>query len=41
MRGNLYEIATEIKKAKDQATDAYNQMAASVEAVKQNLLNAE
>lgn len=32
-------IATEIKKAKDQATDAYNQMAASVEAVKQNLLN--
>ena len=34
-------IATEIKKAKDQATDAYNQMAASVEAVKQNLLNAE
>ena len=34
-------IATEIKKAKDQATDAYNQMAASVEAVKQNLLNDE
>lgn len=34
-------IATEIKKAKDQATDAYNQMAASVEAVKQNLLNNE
>ena len=34
-------IATEIKKAKDQATDAYNQMAASVEAVKQNLLNEE
>ena len=34
-------IVTEIKKAKDQATDAYNQMAASVEAVKQNLLNDE
>ena len=34
-------IAAEIKKAKDQATDAYNQMAASVEAVKQNLLNDE
>lgn len=34
-------IATDIKKAKDQATDAYNQMAASVEAVKQNLLNDE
>lgn len=34
-------IATEIKKAKDQATDAYNQMVASVEAVKQNLLNDE
>ena len=34
-------IATGIKKAKDQATDAYNQMAASVEAVKQNLLNDE
>lgn len=34
-------IATEIKKAKDQATDTYNQMAASVEAVKQNLLNDE
>lgn len=34
-------IATEIKKAKDQAVDAYNQMAASVEAVKQNLLNDE
>lgn len=34
-------IATEIKKAKDRATDAYNQMAASVEAVKQNLLNDE
>lgn len=34
-------IATEIKKAKDQATDAYNQIAASVEAVKQNLLNDE
>ena len=34
-------IATEIKKAKDQATDAYNQMAASVEAVKQNLLSDE
>lgn len=34
-------IATEIKKAKDQATDAYNQMATSVEAVKQNLLNDE
>lgn len=34
-------IATEIKKAKDQATNAYNQMAASVEAVKQNLLNDE
>ena len=34
-------IATEIKKAKDQATDAYNLMAASVEAVKQNLLNDE
>lgn len=34
-------IATEIKKAKDKATDAYNQMAASVEAVKQNLLNDE
>lgn len=34
-------IATEIKKAKDQATDAYNQMAASVEAVKQNLLDDE
>lgn len=34
-------IATEIKKAKDQAVDAYNQMVASVEAVKQNLLNDE
>ena len=34
-------IATKIKKAKDQAVDAYNQMAASVEAVKQNLLNDE
>ena len=34
-------IATEIKKAKDQAVDAYNQMEASVEAVKQNLLNDE
>ena len=34
-------IATEIKKAKDLATDAYNQMTASVEAVKQNLLNDE
>ena len=34
-------IATEIKEAKDQATDAYNQMTASVEAVKQNLLNDE
>ena len=34
-------IATEIKKAEDQAVDAYNQMAASVEAVKQNLLNDE
>ncbi len=34
-------IATEIKKAKDQAVDAYNQMAASVEAVRQNLLNDE
>lgn len=34
-------IATEIKKAKDQAKDAYNQMAASVEAVKQNLVNDE
>ena len=34
-------IATEIKKAKDQATDAYNQMSASVEVVKQNLLNDE
>ena len=34
-------IASEIKKAKDQATDAYNQMAASVETVKQNLLNDE
>ena len=34
-------IASEIKKAKDQAVDAYNQMAASVEAVKQNLLNDE
>ena len=34
-------IATEIKKAKDHAVDAYNQMAASVEAVKQNLLNDE
>lgn len=34
-------IATEIKKAKDQTTEAYNQMAASVEAVKQNLLNDE
>lgn len=34
-------IATEIKKAKDQAVDAYNKMAASVEAVKQNLLNDE
>ena len=34
-------IATEIKKTKDQAVDAYNQMAASVEAVKQNLLNDE
>lgn len=34
-------IATEIKKAKDQATDAYNQMTASVEAIKQNLLNDE
>ena len=34
-------IATEIKKAKDQAMDAYNQMSASMEAVKQNLLNDE
>ena len=34
-------IASEIKKSKDQAVDAYNQMAASVEAVKQNLLNDE
>ena len=34
-------IATEIKKAKNQAVDVYNQMAASVEAVKQNLLNDE
>ena len=34
-------IATEIKKAKDQAVDAYNQMEATVEAVKQNLLNDE
>ena len=34
-------IATEIKKAKDKATDAYNQMTASVEAVRQNLLNDE
>ena len=34
-------IATDIKKAKDQAVDTYNQMAASVEAVKQNLLNDE
>lgn len=34
-------IASEIKKAKDQAVDAYNKMAASVEAVKQNLLNDE
>ena len=34
-------IASEIKKSKDQAVDAYNQMAASVEAVKQNLLNEE
>lgn len=34
-------IATEIKKAKDNAVDAYNQMTASVEAVKQNLLNDE
>ena len=34
-------IATEIKKAKDQAVDAYNKMTASVEAVKQNLLNDE
>lgn len=34
-------IATEIKKTKDQAVDAYNHMAASVEAVKQNLLNDE
>lgn len=34
-------IATEIKKAKDQAVDVYNQMAASVEAIKQNLLNDE
>ena len=34
-------IASEIKKAKDQAADAYNQMAASVEAVRQNLLNDE
>mgnify|MGYP002678250370 CR=1 FL=1 len=34
-------IATEIKKAKDQAVEAYNQMAASVEAVRQNLLNDE
>lgn len=34
-------IATEIKKAKDQAVDAHNQMEASVEAVKQNLLNDE
>ena len=34
-------IASEIKKSKDQAVDAYNQMTASVEAVKQNLLNDE
>ncbi len=34
-------IATEIKKAKDQAADVYNQMAASVEAVNKNLLNDE
>ena len=34
-------IATEIKKAKDKATDVYNQMTASVEAVRQNLLNDE
>lgn len=34
-------IASEIKKSKDQAVDDYNQMAASVEAVKQNLLNDE
>ena len=38
---SISEIIAEIKKAKDQATDAYNQMAASVEAVKQNLLNDE
>ena len=34
-------IASEIKKSKDQAVDEYNQMAASVEAVKQNLLGDE
>ena len=34
-------IALEIKKSKDQAVDAYNQLAASVEAVRQNLLNDE
>ena len=32
-------IAAEIKKSKDLAVDAYNQMTASVEAVKQNLLS--
>lgn len=34
-------IASEIKKAKDQAVDDYNQMAATVEAVRQNLLSDE
>lgn len=34
-------IASEIKKSKDQAVDDYNQMAASVEAVRQNLLSEE
>ena len=34
-------IASEIKKSKDQAVDDYNQMAATVEAVKQNLLGDE
>lgn len=34
-------IASEIKRSKDQAVDAYNQMAASVEAVRQHLLSDE
>lgn len=34
-------IATEIKKKKDEAVEAYNQINASVEAVKQNLLSDE